>query len=188
MTEPDSDMTPAYLDLDSDGDGVSDSVEAGADPTMPANSDGMAGAGDRPDFLDTDSDNDCVLDRDPREAGAARTDPAMPSASADANCMDPTPVCDRAVGMCVPRAMGDGGTDGGGDASSNDGSRDSGVIDGGTMDSGVPSRLSLSGDGACGCRVPAAAGQSDRAVSAVVALSGLALAYASRRRKRRAAR
>ena len=82
MNPGDSDMTPAYLDLDSDGDGVPDSVEAGATPTMPANSDGMAGAGDRPDFLDTDSDNDCVLDRDPREAGAARIDPAMPAASA----------------------------------------------------------------------------------------------------------
>ena len=210
MTDLDGDMIPAYLDLDSDGDSVSDSVEAGADRTMPANSDGMAGMGDRPDFLDTDSDNDCVLDRDMREAGAARTDPTMPSASADANCMDPTPVCDRAVGMCVRRMMADAGADAGGDASGDagadggeDGSVDAGVdtgldtgadggasgsdgaaADSGAMDASPPRIGVLSGDGACACRVPAAPSRGgERGAAAMALIAGLALARSARRKK-----
>jgi hypothetical protein len=102
-TPGDADMVPAYLDRDSDGDTVPDSVERGADGMMPANSD-MGGTSDRVDLLDTDSDNDCVLDSDPREAGAARTNPALPSATADANCAFPTPVCNRATGACSAEA------------------------------------------------------------------------------------
>ncbi|MBL8678963.1 MAG: hypothetical protein JNK05_07340 [Myxococcales bacterium] len=176
MMDLDMDMTPAYLDRDSDGDGVSDSVEAGATPAMPANSDGML-TGDLPDFLDTDSDNDCLGDSDMREAGAARTDPAMPSASSDANCMEPTPVCDRAVGRCVARA--DAGVDSGVDSGVDTG------VDGGVMDSGVSSTPALSGDGACACRVPAAGGGADRAASALATLAGLALVYGARRRSKR---
>ena len=41
-------------DLDSDNDGIADSVEAGADPNTPVNTDGE----DEPDYRDTDSDND----------------------------------------------------------------------------------------------------------------------------------
>ncbi|MFO0560755.1 MAG: DUF642 domain-containing protein [Polyangiales bacterium] len=181
MSAGDSDMVPAYLDLDSDGDGVADSVEAGAMPAMPANSDGMAAMGDRPDFLDTDSDNDCVPDSDMREAGAARTDPAMPSMSADSNCSGATPVCDRSVGMCVARTGGDGGV---GDASAEGGMRDGSTSDGGSMDGGSTQPGVLSGDGACACRVPAARGASDeRALSAVIAMSGLALVYGARRKR-----
>jgi MYXO-CTERM domain-containing protein len=82
--------------------------------------------------------------------------------------------------MCVARTGGDGGVDGG-DASV-DGSRD-----GGAMDSGADggSRMGiLSGDGACSCRVPAAGGASDeRAMSALLAMGGLALVYGARRKR-----
>jgi hypothetical protein len=94
----DGDGIPSYRDLDSDGDGVSDVIEHGPDATMPSNSDT---AMDGPDFLDLDSDNDCVPDRDMREAGAARTDRTMPSAMADSNCSGATPVCNTDVGACV---------------------------------------------------------------------------------------
>ncbi|MFO0563274.1 MAG: hypothetical protein U0269_34950 [Polyangiales bacterium] len=196
----DMDMVPAYLDLDSDGDAVPDSVEAGAMPSMPANSDAMAGMGDRPDFLDTDSDNDCLLDSDMREAGAARTDPAMPSANADANCPGAGAVCDRTVGMCIGRMGEDGGasdasadggaSDGANDSAMNDAAandsaaRDGATSDGGSMDSGPTQPGVLSGDGACACRAPAAHGASDeRALSAVIAMSGLALVYGARRKR-----
>ncbi|MDP3277752.1 MAG: DUF642 domain-containing protein, partial [Deltaproteobacteria bacterium] len=92
----DMDMLPAWLDRDSDGDTVFDVVEAGAVPSMPANSDMDA---DR-DFLDLDSDNDCVPDRDAREAGAARTNPAIPQMNVNNNCANPTPVCAIATGLC----------------------------------------------------------------------------------------
>jgi len=178
MTAGDSDMIPAYLDLDSDGDGVPDSVEVGSAPATPANSDGMAAMGDRPDFLDTDSDNDCVADSDMREMGAARTDASMPAAMVNNNCMAPTPVCDVSVGMCVGTVPADGGVT---DASADGGSMsaDSGAMDGSTS---VPSVLS--GDGACACRAPAAGGASgDRGVIAVLAMGGLALVYGARRKR-----
>ncbi len=172
MSAADGDNVPAFLDTDSDGDGVADSIEAGATPATPANSDGML-TGDRPDFLDTDSDNDCLADSEPRESGAARVDPSMPSASADSNCMNPTPVCDRAVGRCVGRPAGDAGVEAG--------------TDGGVMDSGVSPAAVLSGDGACACRVPAAGGGAEHTASALAALAGLALVYGARRRNKRGA-
>ncbi len=149
---PDTDMVPAYLDLDSDGDGVPDAVEAGPNPLMPANSDGMGLMGDRPDFLDIDSDNDCLSDSEPREMGAARTNPMLPSTSADSNCMDPTPVCDRSVGRCVPRAMGDAGTDSGvgdagaSDATASDADPDAAVVDSGVEDAGASDATVGDGD------------------------------------------
>jgi hypothetical protein len=95
--DPDGDMLAAWLDRDSDGDTVFDLVEAGAAPATPANSD-MDPARD---FLDLDSDNDCVPDRDAREAGGARTNPAVPAMNANANCAAPTPVCNTTAGVCV---------------------------------------------------------------------------------------
>jgi Bacterial Ig-like domain len=198
MTPGDMDMVPAYLDLDSDGDGVPDTVEAGATPAMPANSDGMAGAGDRPDFLDTDSDNDCVADSDMRESGAARVDPAMPAAMASDNCMDPTPICDTSVGLCVATMPPDGGQrDASADAVVRDGAVTDGAmvrdgaaadgaanVDGGAMDGGAPFVGVLSGDGACACRVPAAGGANgERAMTALIAMGGLALVYGARRKR-----
>jgi hypothetical protein len=187
MADTDGDMIPAYLDRDSDGDTVPDAVERGADGAMPTNTDrAMDGA----DFLDTDSDNDCVGDREMREAGAARTDPAMPSAMADDNCMDPTPVCDRTAGRCVARAVPDAGVEAGvdggamdasaGDAATSDASVTMDAArDGATSGPGV-----LSGDGSCTCRVPAAGGSSsERAVSALVAMGAMALVYGARRRR-----
>ncbi len=94
----DMDGAPSYRDLDSDGDSVPDAIERAMDGSNPANTDGVM---DGADFLDTDSDNDCVGDRDPREAGAARTDAAMPSAMADSNCSGDAPVCDTSAGVCV---------------------------------------------------------------------------------------
>jgi hypothetical protein len=106
----DGDALPSYRDLDSDGDGVSDTVEAGPTPTAPADTD-RDGA---PDFLDRDSDNDCVPDSDPREAGAARTNPMVPSTNPNANCGGATPVCNTSIGQCVAGndRDGDGITDG----------------------------------------------------------------------------
>jgi hypothetical protein len=194
----DMDMIPAYLDLDSDGDGVPDAVEAGAMPAMPANSDAMvAGMGDRPDFLDRDSDNDCLPDSDPREAGAARTDPMMPSADANANCPGAGAVCDRTVGMCIGPMVDDAGVtdasidgaanDGGMSdvASSDDGANDGATRDGGVMDGGATQPAILTGDGACACRAPSAQGANDeRALSAVMAMGGLGLVYGARRKRK----
>lgn len=80
-------------DGDADGDGVSDVAE-GACALTDTDRDGTT------DFLDTDSDNDCLTDSNPREVGGARTDPAMPGA-ADANCPTDRPVCDRSTGTCA---------------------------------------------------------------------------------------
>jgi hypothetical protein len=105
----DMDGVPSYRDLDSDGDGVPDEIERGADGSMPSNTDGVM---DGADFLDLDSDNDCVADRDMREAGAARTDRAMPNAMADNNCGGETPVCNTEVGRCVVCTVRDGASAG----------------------------------------------------------------------------
>jgi hypothetical protein len=94
----DGDGIPSYRDLDSDGDTVPDATERGMDGMTPTNTDTVM---DGADFLDRDSDNDCVPDSDMREAGAARTDVAMPSALADSNCSGATPICNTEVGACV---------------------------------------------------------------------------------------
>jgi MYXO-CTERM domain-containing protein len=83
------------------------------------------------DFLDLDSDNDCLPDWDVREAGAARTNPMAPNMSADANC-GAGQMCDRTRGVCVPRSTTDAGI-------TDAGPQDSGVVmvDAGPQDSGV---------------------------------------------------
>lgn len=68
--DTDNDMTPDFLDDDSDGDGIADAVEAGTDESPGASardsdSDGV------PDFLDLDSDNDGRTDAD--EAGSGES-------------------------------------------------------------------------------------------------------------------
>ena len=63
--DSDSDTVPDYLDLDSDADGVSDSIEARAIPANPTtfNSSGVDHDADGvPDYRDTDSDADGVDD------------------------------------------------------------------------------------------------------------------------------
>ena len=57
---------------DSDGDGIPDSVEAGADLSRPVDSDGDGMV----DAMDADSDNDGMLDRDERIAGTSPVDAA----------------------------------------------------------------------------------------------------------------
>jgi hypothetical protein len=181
--DPDNDMLPAWLDRDSDGDGVSDNVEAGARPNAPADTDRDSAA----DFLDLDSDNDCVPDSDPREAGAARIDPMLPSPMSDANCMEPTPICDNARGVCVPTPPNDAGVldvrviigpDAFGRAEGGFGpdvpsARDS-AASGGTV----------SGDGACGCRVVTHTARDSRSAHPWLALLWLsALAFVRRERR-----
>jgi hypothetical protein len=60
--DTDHDGIPDYRDLDSDGDGILDSVEAGdhdlSTPAMDTDGDGV------PDFRDTDADGDGILDSD----------------------------------------------------------------------------------------------------------------------------
>ncbi|HOW52235.1 MAG TPA: hypothetical protein PLV42_09365 [bacterium] len=68
--DKDNDGMPNCLDPDSDNDGLLDSVEAGSDPTKPANND----KDDIPDFLDKDSDNDGLSDKDEITAGTDPTD------------------------------------------------------------------------------------------------------------------
>ncbi|MEZ4390459.1 MAG: DUF4215 domain-containing protein [Polyangiales bacterium] len=103
---PDRDFRPSWLDLDSDGDGDLDRDEAGADPTNPVDTD-MDGARD---YLDVDSDNDCLEDSDVREDGIARVTALMMQ---DGACANPTPVCARRTGRCVSAndRDGDGLTD-----------------------------------------------------------------------------
>ncbi len=80
-------------DADADGDGWSDVVEG--DCTVDTDSDGT------PDYLDTDSDNDCLPDM--RESAAGRTNAALPGAP-DLNCPTTAPVCDRVAGVCLCNA------------------------------------------------------------------------------------
>lgn len=77
--DTDGDMTPDYMDTDSDGDSILDAMEAGDTNVMtpPVDSDG-----DRtPDFQDTDSDNDGLSDRD--EATVHMTDPTLRDSDGD---------------------------------------------------------------------------------------------------------
>jgi cysteine-rich repeat protein len=186
MTDRDGDMIPAYLDRDSDGDTVPDATERGMDGATPTNTDG---AMDGADFLDTDSDNDCALDRAMNEAGAARTDPTMPSAMADANCMDPTPVCNRATGACEGRTVADAGVDGSsGDSgavmdASADASRDAGSVMDASADAGRQPGV-VSGDGACACRAPAAPMRANN-TALLAAAAAAACVVGARRRARR---
>ncbi len=66
--DADGDGTVDGLDTDSDGDGISDAVEAGDDQplTMPVDSDSDG----VPDYLDSDSDNNCIPDSEEGSADA----------------------------------------------------------------------------------------------------------------------
>jgi Bacterial Ig-like domain/Bacterial TSP3 repeat len=106
VNPPNTDMADKanYLDTDSDGDTVLDSIEAGATPNSPANTDGDLPP--TPDYLDLDSDNDCVSDVN--DLGAARTNPALPKANANDNCPSSAPVCLAATGTCTAATDADG--------------------------------------------------------------------------------
>jgi hypothetical protein len=68
IDNPDEDGKPNYRDLDSDGDTITDNVEAGLDPLNPLDTDSLitattfVAADQIPDFLDLDSDNDTISD------------------------------------------------------------------------------------------------------------------------------
>jgi MYXO-CTERM domain-containing protein len=82
--DADGDGTPNWLDLDADGDTISDEHEAGDADRMTAPADTADTDGDNtPDFLDTDTDNDSVSDAD--EAGDA--DLATPPVDTDGDSM-----------------------------------------------------------------------------------------------------
>ena len=67
--DPDADGEQNQNDLDSDGDGIADNIEAGDNDilTFPIDTDGDGG----PDFVDDDSDDNCINDAIERPAGAA---------------------------------------------------------------------------------------------------------------------
>ncbi len=67
--DSDADGTADYRDTDSDGDGISDAYEAGSDPTNPVDTDGDGNE----DFRDSDSDDDTIPDS--VEAGSDPTNP-----------------------------------------------------------------------------------------------------------------
>ncbi|MDP3220653.1 MAG: hypothetical protein Q8S73_41590, partial [Deltaproteobacteria bacterium] len=81
---------------DADNDGYDDAAEG--DCGVDTDRDGT------PDYLDLDSDNDCLPDR--AETAVGRIDAAVPGAP-DANCVGGAPVCDRAAGVCGCRMDSD---------------------------------------------------------------------------------
>lgn len=83
---------------DADGDNYADTAEG--DCNTDTDGDGVL------DYLDPDSDNDCLPDA--MESSAGRTVATVPG-SADANCaMSPNgPVCDTRVGQCTCRSNSD---------------------------------------------------------------------------------
>ncbi|MXV39401.1 hypothetical protein GO491_12090, partial [Flavobacteriaceae bacterium Ap0902] len=68
--DTDGDGQPDFLDIDSDNDGILDSVEAGVDPENPVDTDGDS----VPDYLDLDSDNDGINDVDEGNPDAVDAD------------------------------------------------------------------------------------------------------------------
>ena len=70
----DNDTLPNCMDTDSDGDGISDSVECPSQPCKDTDGDGI------PDFLDKDSDNDGLSDKKEKEYG---TDPCNKDTDGD---------------------------------------------------------------------------------------------------------
>jgi hypothetical protein len=107
----DADLTADYLDLDSDGDGILDSTEAGATCTEPRDTDGDG----TPDYVDTDSDNDGVTDDNEDRNGDGEIGSCTLSCSAPSHC-PPTAYCSLPVdgaglGTCVELACMDGETD-----------------------------------------------------------------------------
>lgn len=170
--EIDGDGVPAWHDTDSDGDTIADRVEAGASPAIPANTDRAYEVSEAPDFLDTDSDNDCVPDGNPSERETARIDPARPSARADENCAA-TMACWRAVGVCA-LALGFTTVI----------EQHPAVVDAGTSPDAAQRPWTLSGDGACACRATVGRRWSSEGSWSLV-VSALAAMIACDRRARR---
>jgi uncharacterized repeat protein (TIGR01451 family) len=99
-----SDVVEAMLasnpaDPDSDHDNITDNVElsltgsSGPFSGVDTDSDGT------PDVIDADSDNDCATDF--VETATAYRSPALSQAAANLNCGGATPFCNQSVGQCV---------------------------------------------------------------------------------------
>ncbi len=100
-TVPDAVETTLGTDptkADSDGDGINDNVELSptgstTGPFAKIDTDGDGTI----DALDLDSDNDCATDTSEKTTWR---NPALPNASASANCPTASPFCDVTVGIC----------------------------------------------------------------------------------------
>jgi len=117
----DGDSTIDALDLDSDDDGILDSVEGTADGDgdtvgnwrdLDSDGDGFPDKDEKavdtdsdgtPDYLDLDSDNDCLVDKS--ETATGRTNASVPGAPS-ANCTSPL-VCDTTKGACTDKCASD---------------------------------------------------------------------------------
>jgi MYXO-CTERM domain-containing protein len=91
---------------DTDGDGIPDNVEltpagGGAFAAVDTDSDGTI------DAKDADSDNDCVTDA--TEGVAGYRNAASPNANASLNCASTTPICNLTSGSCIACAADQGG-------------------------------------------------------------------------------
>jgi hypothetical protein len=107
----DGDTLADHLDFDSDGDGISDLLEAGATCADPRDTDDDG----TPDHLDTDSDNDGVEDADEDRNGDGVPGSCSLQCSAPSHC-PATAYCARpddgvGLGVCVELACLDGETD-----------------------------------------------------------------------------
>jgi len=136
LVNSDTDMKPNYIDTDSDDDGVADIIEIGGtdmdsdgkvDSFVDANGNGLHDAFDvsqggtaitlvdtdadgKADYIDTDSDNDCVPDSNVAESGTARITKVQPNASVDLNCgvLGSGNICDTTQGVCTTGCKFDG--------------------------------------------------------------------------------
>jgi hypothetical protein len=107
----DADLTADYLDIDSDGDGILDSIEAGDSCADPRDADGDG----TPDYVDVDSDNDGVTDGDEDRNGDGEVGSCTLTCSAPSHC-PPTAYCSlpldgQGLGTCIELACTDGETD-----------------------------------------------------------------------------
>jgi len=95
----DGDTQPDYQDIDSDNDGIADSVEGTGDP----DGDGL------PNYLDLDSDNDGILDV--TEGDSACVDTTPRDGACDGPDADGDGLADDASGVAPPDTDGDGAAD-----------------------------------------------------------------------------
>jgi MYXO-CTERM domain-containing protein len=78
--------------LDTDGNGIADSLEGGSCTSVAPDTDGDGLF----NFEDPDDDNDCL----PDATDSSRLVATVPNTNASANCAAPTPVCDTSFGVC----------------------------------------------------------------------------------------
>jgi hypothetical protein len=107
--DSDNDTFPDYLELDSDNDGILDSVEAGdpsvATPPRDTDGDGL------PDFRDPDSDNDGVPDGDEDRDGNGVVGTCTTPCDLTHPCTAPGAYCSPYSGVCIFAGCLNGETD-----------------------------------------------------------------------------